>query len=90
MEHLKEITQKPQMRPFIKKIHENVFKYVLLNCTMIRDVCKRTYLRSAFIQNLTHFWLVFLGLILDGEVQNCTPVITFDKDMLQSQKAANI
>ena len=26
MEHLKEITQKPQMRPFIEKVHENVYE----------------------------------------------------------------
>ena len=42
MEQLKEITQKPEMRPFIKKVYESVFKYVLLNCTLNRDVCKRT------------------------------------------------
>ena len=42
MEQLKEITQKPQMRPFIKKVYESVLKYVLLNSTLNRDVCKRT------------------------------------------------
>ena len=28
MEQLKEITQKPQMRTFIKKVYESVLKYV--------------------------------------------------------------
>ena len=78
------------MRLFIIKIYENVFKYVLLNSTMSRDICKRTNLKGAFIQHLNHFWLGSLGLFLDGEVQNCTPVITFDKDMLQPKKVANI
>ena len=57
MEHLKEITQKPQMRPFRKKVHESVFKYALLNCTMSKDVCERTCLMSSnigiFFDNLT-------------------------------------
>ena len=26
-----------------KKVYESVFKYVLLNCTLNRDVCKRTW-----------------------------------------------
>ena len=77
MEHMKEIKQKPQMRPFIKKVHETVFKYVLLNYTMSSDVRKKTWLISAFTQHLTHFWLGFLGLLLDGKVQNCTPVHYF-------------
>ena len=54
MENLKDITQKPQMRLFIKKVHESVFKYVLLNCIMSRDVCKTVWLIGAFIQHLTH------------------------------------
>ena len=87
MEHLNEITQKPLMRPFIKRVHENAFKSVLLNCTMSRDVCKRIYLIIAFIQHLSHFWLGFLGLFLDGEGQNFTLVITFDRDMLQPQSS---
>ena len=29
MEQLKEITQKPEMRPFVNKICESVFKYGL-------------------------------------------------------------
>ena len=36
-------------------------------------VSKRTWLIGAFIQHLIHFWLGFLGLFLDEEVQNCTP-----------------
>ena len=39
----RDFTQKPQMRSFIKKVYESVFKYVLLNCTLNRDVCKRTW-----------------------------------------------
>ena len=70
MKHLKEITQ---MRLFIKKVHDSVFKYAVLNSTMSRDICKRIWLISALIQHLTHFWLGFLGLFLDGEVQNWTP-----------------
>ena len=65
-----------------------LWKYVSLNCTMSRDVWKKTYLTGPFIQHSTHFWLGFLGLFLDGEVQNCTPVITFDRDMLQPQKSS--
>ena len=72
MEHLNEITQKRQVRPFIK-IYESVFKHILLNCNMSRDVCKRTWVTGAFIQHLSHFWLGFLGLFLDGEVQNYIP-----------------
>ena len=48
MERLKEISQKSHMRPF-----GAAFKYLLLNCTMNREVCKRTCLIGAFIQHLT-------------------------------------
>ena len=72
MEYLKKITQKPQIRKFIKKIHKSVFRNVLLNFTLSRDVCKRSWLIGALMQHLTHFWLDFLGLFLDGEVQNYT------------------
>ena len=72
MEHL-EIKQKPQMRPFIEKVHKSVFKYVLLACNMSADACKRIWLINAFIQGLTHFWLNILGLFLHGEGQNFTP-----------------
>ena len=78
MEHLKEILQKPQMRLFeadfsFKNVHEGVFKYLLLKCTMNRDVFKRAFMIGAFIQHLAQFWLRFLGLFLGGGVQNCTP-----------------
>ena len=32
------VIQKPQMRPFIKNVYESVFKYVLLNCTLKKDL----------------------------------------------------
>ena len=67
MEHLKEITQKPQMRPFIKEVYESVFKHVLLNCTMNRDVCKKAWY-NPFNSVLIRLFRFFL----DGEVQNCT------------------
>ena len=57
---------------------------------MNRNVFKRTYLIAAFKQHLTHFWLGFLGLFLDVEVKNFTPVISANRDMLQPQKVAHI
>ena len=78
MEHLKEISQKPQMHLSgadfsLKNVREGFFKYFLLKCTMNRDVFKRTFMIGAFIQHLTHFWFRFLGLFLGRGVQNCTP-----------------
>ena len=49
------------MPPFIKK-----YMKVFLS------VCKTTWLIGPFIQHLTHFWLDFLGLFLDMEVQTST------------------
>ena len=72
MEHLKEVSQKPYMRPFGAD-SQGFFKYLLLNCTINRDVCKRTYMLGAFIQHLIYIWLDFLRLLLDLGVQNCTP-----------------
>ena len=89
MEHLKEITQKPQTRPFIKKLHESVFKYLLLNCTMSRDVWK-VLTDKCFHTASNPFILDILGLFLDGEMQNSPPVIIFDRDKLQPQKVANM
>ena len=50
MEHLKEITQKSQMRRFIEKVYDSLFKYALLNCTMIKDAYKRSWMIGAFMQ----------------------------------------
>ena len=47
---------------YMKDVHEGVFKHLVLNCTINRDVCKRTCLTGAFIQHLTHSCLGFLGL----------------------------
>ena len=44
---------------FLRKVHESVFKHLVLNCTINRDVCKRTCLIGVFMQHLTHFWLGF-------------------------------
>ena len=73
MEQLKEISQKQQIRPFradfsLKKVHQGVFKYLLLKCTTKRDVLKRTCLIGAFIQHLAFFWLEFLRPFLSDEV----------------------
>ena len=75
---LYESSQGLLIAPFVErfeiiKVHEGVFEYVLLKCTMNKDVCKMTCLIGAFIQHLDHFWLGFLGLILGGGVQNWTP-----------------
>ena len=78
MKPLKNILQKPQMRPFetifIKEVHEGVFKNLVLNCTINRDTCKRTCLIGTFTQHLIHFWLGFLGLLFRWGVQNYTPL----------------
>ena len=58
---------------YIKEVSEGVFKHLVLNCTINRDVCKRTCLIGVFMQLLTHFWLGFLGLFLGGGVQICIP-----------------
>ena len=59
MEHLKKISERPQMRPFglifYEKVHESVFEHIVLNCTINREVCKRTYLIVAFMQLLNSF-----------------------------------
>ena len=54
MEHLKEISQKSQIRPSgagfsLKKVHQGIFRYLLLKCTTTGDVFKRTCLIDAFI-----------------------------------------
>ena len=76
MEHLKKISERPQMRPFglifYEKVHESVFEHLVLNCTINREVCKRTCLIGAFMQHLTHFWLAFSGLFFRLGVPNYT------------------
>ena len=50
-------------RWFIKKVHEDVFKRLVLSCPMNWDVCKRACLIGAFIQHVTHFCVgVFIGV----------------------------
>ena len=49
---------------------------------------KKDVLDRCFHTALNPFLIGFLGLFLDGEVQDCTPVITFDRDMLQPQKSS--
>ena len=63
-------------------VYKEFFKYILLNCTMNRNICKRTYLIGAFIQHLTHFWLNFLKLFLD--------IIILNTEMLHAQKTVFI
>ena len=36
-------------------LNKGAFKHLVLKCTINRDVCKRTCLIGAFIQNLVHF-----------------------------------
>ena len=58
---------------YIKEVHEGVFKHLVLNCTINRGACKRTYLTGTFIQHLTHFCLGFLGFAFRYGVQNYAP-----------------
>ena len=81
MKHLKVVSQTWVRLELI--VYKGFFKYLLLNCTVNRDVCKRTCLIDAFIQHLIHFWLDLLRLFLDAGVQKCTPVITFNIDKKQ-------
>ena len=62
-------------------VYKGFFKYLLLNCTMNREVCKRNCLIGAFIQHLTHFLLGFLRLLLDVGVQN-PAIFVMSKDFL--------
>ena len=76
MEHFKEISQSLKCVRlgliFYKKVHEGIFKNVALNCTINKDVCKRTCLLDAFMKHLIHFWLGFLGFFFRWGVQSCT------------------
>ena len=75
---------------FIENVHEGVFKHLVLNFTINRDVCKSTCLIGFFILHLTHFWLGFLGLFLGGEYKITPLVITFDRETLQRQNVIHI
>ena len=91
MEPWREISQKLQMHSlwanfFLKKVHEGVFKPLVLNCTVNRDACKRTCVIVVFMQHFNYFWLSFLGLFLGGNYKVTPLVITFDRDMLQTRK----
>ena len=63
-------------------------KYLLLKCTMNRDVFKRTCLIGAFMQPIlgwdfkSSFWV--------EECKIAPLIIAFDKDILQPQKGKNI
>ena len=66
-------------------VYKEFFMYVLLNCTMNWDACKRNCLIGTFIQHLTYFLLNFLRLFLDVGLQNCTPPPPFAPSLLLIQ-----
>ena len=48
------------LRMCLENFQGNVFKYLLLNSTICKDACEKTYLIVTFIRHLIHFRLGFL------------------------------
>ena len=73
MEHLKEILQKPHMRPFGDDSLKSIFQVSFTKLYYEQGCMSKDLPDRCFHSALNHFWLHFLRLFLDVGVQNCVP-----------------